>query len=119
MNFSSPRDEKSDVILLFVLISITVSVLIRQQPKLVKKQNIEKHRQRWSSPNNRISSDGNGRPKNIASKERPSPSQRHKNLTITQVCTQDSEYVQHLVNRMHAKHIVNRDYETLLLGDFG
>ena len=58
-------------------------------------------------------------PKNIASKKRPSPSQRHKNLTIAQVCTQDSEYVQHLVNRMHAKHLVNRDYETLLLGDFG
>ena len=35
------------------------------QPKIVKNHNIEKHRQRWLSPNNRISSNGNVCPKNI------------------------------------------------------
>ena len=35
------------------------------QPKIVKNHNIEKHRQRWLSPNNRISNNGNVCPKNI------------------------------------------------------
>ena len=35
------------------------------QPKIVKNPNIEKHCQRWLSPNNRISNNGNVCPKNI------------------------------------------------------
>ena len=39
--------------------------IIKKQPKIMKKHNIEKRRQRWLSPNNRISNNGNVCPKNI------------------------------------------------------
>ena len=41
----------------------TMRNLRRNQPKFVKNHNTEKHRQRWSNPNNRIRSDGKLCPK--------------------------------------------------------
>ena len=56
--------------------------------KVVNNHNIKKHRQRWLSSNNRISSDVNVCPKNIGiashREKKTSPLHRHKKLTIDQ-----------------------------------
>ena len=56
--------------------------------KVVNNHNIKKHRQRWLSSNNRISSDVNVCPKNIGiashREKKTSPLHSHKKLTIDQ-----------------------------------